>query len=49
MTVLNAFITAFIVLLSLIISIAIISIRSNQKRNKTTKLDKELFRGDNED
>lgn len=49
MTVLNTFITAFIVILSLIIGIAIISIRSNQKCNETIKLDKELFGGDNEE
>lgn len=49
MTVLNAFTTAFIVLLSLIIGIAIVSIRSSQKCNKTAKLDRELFGEDNEE
>jgi septal ring-binding cell division protein DamX len=39
---------AIIVLFALIVCIAIISIRSSQKHNKTTKLDKELFGGDNE-
>jgi 3-deoxy-D-manno-octulosonic-acid transferase len=39
---------AIITLFALVVCIAIISIRSSQKRNKTTKLDKELFGGDNE-
>lgn len=40
---------AFIALLVLVVCIAIVSIRISQKRNKTTKLDEELFGGDNED
>lgn len=49
MTVLNAFTTAFIVLLSLIIGIAIASACISRKRNRTTKLDDELFRRNDDD
>lgn len=39
----------FIALLALVVCIAIISTRSNQRRNKTTKLDNEIFRRNNDD